>query len=81
MLIVISAAIYLVGTIGVTAFGNVPLNNELEALNIGQLSPAELKNFRADFEVKWNHFHSIRTFAALVSFTLLLLSNFIQKSI
>lgn len=81
VLIIISAVIYLVGTIGVTAFGNVPLNDELELLDIKQLSLSELKKFRIYYENKWNQFHSIRTVAGMVSFTLLLISIFIQKSI
>lgn len=81
VLIVISAVIYLVGTVGFTAFGNVPLNDELEALNIKQLSLSELKNFRTYYENKWNQFHSVRTVSGMVSFTLLLISIFIQKTI
>ncbi len=81
VLIVISTVIYLVGTVGITAFGNVPLNDELEALDIKQLNLYELKNFRTYYENKWNQFHSIRTVAGMVSFTLLLISIFIQKTI
>ncbi len=45
-LLLTSAIIYLIGTFGVTAFGNVPLNNELDALDIKALNTTELKNFR-----------------------------------
>ena len=31
-LVLASTIVYLIGTFGITAFGNVPLNNELEAL-------------------------------------------------
>ncbi len=77
--VVVSAIIYLVGTFGVTAFGNVPLNNELEAMNINQLNLWELKNFRTYYEETWNLYHSIRTVAGMISFILLLISVFIQK--
>ncbi|MEM7484677.1 MAG: anthrone oxygenase family protein [Bacteroidota bacterium] len=79
-LVLASAIIYLIGTFGVTALGNVPLNNELEALNITKLSLVELKNFRVYYESAWNHYQSIRTISSMISFTLLLISIFIQKT-
>lgn len=75
-----SAIIYLIGTFGITAFGNVPLNNELEALNTNQLSVTELKNFRTYYEGSWNQYHNIRTVASMISFITLLISIFIQKT-
>ena len=72
--------IYLIGTFGVTAFGNVPLNNELDALNLNNLNLTELKDFRTYYESRWNHFHSIRTISNILSFILLLISIFIQKT-
>ncbi|RKR13966.1 putative membrane protein [Maribacter vaceletii] len=80
VLVLASTIIYLIGTFGVTAFGNVPLNNELEALNITNLNAIELKNFRFYYESAWNHFHGIRTISSMVSFILLLISIFIQKT-
>lgn len=74
-----STIIYLVGTFGVTAFGNVPLNNELEALNINNLDLIELKVFRTYYESAWNNFHDIRTISSMVSFILLLISLFIKR--
>jgi len=75
-----STIIYLIGTFGVTAFGNVPLNNELEALNITKLNLIKLQDFRTYYESAWNHFHGIRTISSMVSFILLLISIFIQKT-
>ena len=76
---VASVVIYLIGTSGVTAFKNVPLNNELDVLNIKELSVSELKNFRNYYESKWNQYHTIRTIANMVSFILLVISIFIKK--
>ena len=81
VLVLASTIIYLIGTFGVTAFGNVPLNNELEALTITNLKAIELKNFRIYYESAWNHYHVIRTISSMVSFILLLISIFIQKTI
>ena len=80
VLVLASTIIYLIGTFGVTAFGNVPLNNELEALTITNLKAIELKNFRIYYESAWNHYHVIRTISSMVSFILLLISIFIQKT-
>lgn len=79
-LVLASTIVYLIGTFGVTAFGNVPLNNELEALNISRLNLIELKDFRAYYESAWNHYHGIRTIANMISFILLLLAAFIQRT-
>ena len=80
-LVLAATIIYFIGTFGVTAFGNVPLNNELEALNLRDLSQVELQNFRHYYESKWNFYHTIRTIASLVSFILLIISIFIKKTI
>lgn len=77
--VVASTIVYLAGTFGVTAFGNVPLNNELEALDISQLSLPELQDFRSYYEDAWNRLHSIRTIAGLLSFILLLIATFIKN--
>ncbi len=79
-LVLASVIIYLIGVFGVTAFGNVPLNNELEALNITKLSAIVLKNFRTYYESTWNHYHNIRTISSIISFALLLTSIFIKKT-
>ncbi len=75
-LIVASTVIYLVGTFGVTAFGNVPLNNELEALNLQNLSTDRIELFRQQYELKWNRYHIVRTVFAVISFLLSLLAIF-----
>ncbi|WP_204346591.1 DUF1772 domain-containing protein [Psychroserpens algicola] len=80
-LVLASAIVYLVGTFGITAFGNVPLNNQLEVLNINQLSVLELKDFRIYYENSWNQYHNLRTMSSMISFILLLISIIIQKSI
>lgn len=79
-LVLASTIIYLFGTFSVTAFGNVPLNNELDALHIPKFSLLELKNFRTYYESTWNHYHNIRTISGMISFILLLTSIFIQKT-
>ena len=67
---------YLGGTFGVTAFGNVPLNNALDALHLHDMSVDQLTEFRQYFEVKWNRLHMIRTVFSVLSFLLSLLAVF-----
>ncbi|MCA0931318.1 DUF1772 domain-containing protein [Lutimonas saemankumensis] len=74
-----SAVIYLIGTFGVTAFGNVPLNNELEALHFKELSINELRSFRTYYESIWNRYHTLRTLSSLISFVLLITGIFYSK--
>lgn len=72
--ILAACLIYILGTIAVTFFGNVPMNNQLELLNLEELSTMELKDFRTVFENKWNFLNTIRTISSLISLILLLIS-------
>ena len=65
---------YLVGTFGVTAFGNVPLNEALDAVQLKGLTPEEMTRWRNSYEGPWNRLHMIRTVFSLVSFSLLALA-------
>lgn len=67
--------IYLFGTLGVTMFGNVPLNNIVEALDLSNFTEVNFKNARHAYEEKWNQLNLIRTIAALISFFLILLAG------
>ncbi|MEL6667864.1 MAG: DUF1772 domain-containing protein [Bacteroidota bacterium] len=69
---------YLIGTFGITAFGNVPLNDQLEILELVDMEPSKAKNFRALYEHKWNRFHWLRTLAAIASFVLAILAAFLK---
>ncbi|MFK7969596.1 MAG: DUF1772 domain-containing protein, partial [Bacteroidia bacterium] len=57
--------VYAIGTLGVTMFGNVPLNNVMEALDISSFTAEDFEHARAEYEARWNSFNLIRTFAAL----------------
>lgn len=70
---------YLLGTLGITIFGNVPLNDQLEALNLSTLSEANFLDFRTHFEGKWNRLHLIRTVCSILSFVLLALAFYFDK--
>jgi uncharacterized membrane protein len=55
--------------LGVTAFGNIPLNDDLA--EVKSVTPATAAVARADFEETWNDLNLIRTLAALGSFVVL----------
>lgn len=75
-LLLAATLIYLAGTLGVTAFGNVPLNDTLDPIKLSGMSPAQLAEFRQHYESKWNRLHMIRTVFAVLSFVLSLLAVF-----
>ncbi|WP_425237749.1 DUF1772 domain-containing protein [Ulvibacterium sp.] len=77
-LILASSICYMIGTVGVTGLGNVPLNNQLDVLQITELSSTKIAEFRAFYEQKWNRLHSIRTICAVISFVLAVLALFAQ---
>lgn len=70
--------LYLIGTFGVTVFGNVPLNDALDILDLGELNDTEKNKFRTAYETKWNRFHWIRTVFSLLAFIISLLGLFIE---
>jgi len=71
--IIAAVVIYILGSIGTTFFGNIPLNNSLETLNLSQLSNEECQSFRKQFESKWNNLNLIRTISSIISLVLLLI--------
>ena len=71
-LVLVAGVIYAFGTFAVTMFGNVPLNNSLEMLDLSTMTEVALKKARIDYEDKWNTFHLYRTIASVTSMILLL---------
>ena len=75
-----STIVYLVGTIGVTGMGNVPLNNELDVLKLSEQTPSKLAEFRKYYESNWNRLHQIRTLCALAAFLLAALALMVNSN-
>ena len=75
-LLLSSSIFYLLGTVGVTALGNVPLNDQLEALDLTKMNTHQMAEFRKFYESNWNRLHLIRTVFAVISFLLATLSIF-----
>ena len=75
-LMLAASIFYLVGTVGVTALGNVPLNKQLDVLSLGEMNTKSVAEFRQHYESKWNRLHMIRTLFAVASFCLSVLAVF-----
>lgn len=73
-LLLAATIIYLAGVFGVTALGNVPLNNALEKFNLLDASKEAISNQRAVFESRWNFLNNIRTVASILSLLLLIIA-------
>jgi uncharacterized membrane protein len=59
---------YWAGAFGITICVHVPLNNWLDSINLGNHSAESLSLIRQKFETKWNKWHHVRTYAAILSF-------------
>ncbi len=77
-LMLLASIAYLVGTVGVTALGNVPLNNELDKLDLMQMESEKLNKFRNYYEYLWNRLHWIRTGFSIMAFMLAIASIFVS---
>ena len=72
--IAFAALLYLSGTIAVTFFGNVPLNNALEAFQLTSATDEEVKKQRAAFEQRWTNLNLVRTLTSIAALLFLLLA-------
>lgn len=75
-LLLTSSIFYLLGTVGVTGLGNVPLNDQLDVLELAKVSANKMTAFRKFYESNWNRLHLIRTVFAVLSFLLSVLAVF-----
>lgn len=66
-LLVAAAVLYVVGLFFVTAGGNVPLNNRLEAFDPDAADEAGLAEARGWYEKPWNRLHTVRTLSGVAS--------------
>ncbi|ETZ23619.1 DUF1772 domain-containing protein [Pedobacter sp. V48] len=73
-LLVAAALCYIIGTFGVTIFGNVPLNNALDAFDLKSASAEAMRLQRSGFEATWNALNTIRTVAATAAIVLVIVA-------
>ncbi|GAB3913447.1 hypothetical protein GCM10028803_57610 [Larkinella knui] len=69
-----ASAVYFAGGLGVTVFGNIPLNEQLDSFNLLSASADEIARQRARFEGPWNRLNTIRTLACTLAVVLLIMA-------
>lgn len=69
-----ATSIYIVGVLGITIFGNVPLNDALANFDISTATSGEIARHRILFEQPWNNLHTVRTCCAFAAFVFTLIS-------
>ena len=69
-LLMLAGIVYLVGVFAVTAFGNVPLNNQLAGID--PAAPQTLEFWKQSYMTRWVSLNSLRTAASLLASALTL---------
>ena len=64
-LIILTSLIYLLGVQGITIWIHLPLNKNIQNIDIDTTDSQILSGDRKNFETKWNFFNNIRTGIAL----------------
>lgn len=65
--------------ISITALVNVPLNNQLEMLDLRNTNEKQLETFRIIFENRWTFWNNVRTVSSLLSSIFLTLYLLLPK--
>ncbi len=69
-LLVSATATYVIGVLGVTVGGNVPLNDALDAFDLTGSNDQSIGSRRHSYETPWNRWHYLRTVANVGAFAL-----------
>lgn len=76
-LLVIAALLHIIGGVGVTVGGNIPLNERLDQVKADTLTEAEADKIRREFQAPgsaWMRFHNIRTLTTTAATVLVLIA-------
>ena len=73
LIVVLAAAVYLVGVQLPTVTVNIPLNNQVQSLDLSSVEETTCVKAREDFEARWNRWNMIRTICALLVSVMLLI--------
>jgi len=73
-----AAAVYLVGVIGVTLGGNVPLNDQLDRFDLASAVGDQIEGARTGYEGPWNRWHRIRTIASIAAFAMTAVATLLE---
>ena len=72
-LIIFAGVIYLLGVQGITISIHLPLNKNIQKIDVNSNNSQTLSEVRRNFEKKWNYFNNIRTGIALFVILIFLL--------
>ena len=70
IIITLAAAIYTVGVVGITAFGNVPLNESLDTIDVDQAGDDHVASKWQQYFITWTRLNHLRTLLAYVAASL-----------
>ncbi len=65
-LVILTGFVYLLGVQGLTVFVHLPLNKQIQGVNVVDMDAGPLREQRMLFEARWTRFNRIRTLIALV---------------
>ena len=71
-LLIVAVVVYLLGVQLPTITQNVPLNNQLQTLDLATLDESAVATARVAFEAPWNRWNVLRTVLATVTTALLI---------
>ena len=74
LLLLSAGVLYLTGVFGITAFGNVPLNEALANFDLSSATDKAIAGQRIKFESPWVLLHNIRTFVSVVCLVLVIIA-------
>lgn len=72
-ILLVAAACYLLGTQLPTAVVNIPLNNEVQRLDLEAVGDDDCRAARGAFEARWNRWNTFRTVVGAIATGLLVL--------
>lgn len=72
--------IYTIGVMGVTIFGNVPLNNRLDRFEMQTASAQEISAARKNHEGVWNNLNTVRTVSSTLAIALVIIACLQSKN-
>ena len=76
---ILALVTYWIGVFGITVFGNIPLNEILDKINLESIALEEIKALRTSTEVKWNNLNLIRSISSGITFALFIISYLFIK--
>ena len=68
-----STLLYLIGVMGITIVGSIPLNNLIESFDLTNASDEAMDEIRSSFEEKWTLLNNLRTGSSIAAFCLLII--------